>query len=78
MPDAPARSEPPYRARLDAVRDTLAGLGVDALIVTHPPNLRYLGGFDGSLGALLVTASECSLIVDGRYITIREGAGVGI
>ena len=72
MPDAPARSEPPYRARLDAVRDTLADLGVDALIVTHPPNLRYLGGFDGSLGALLVTSSECSLIVDGRYITIAK------
>ena len=72
VPDAPARSEPPYRARLDAVRDTLAGLGVDALIVTHPPNLRYLGGFDGSLGALLVTSSECSLIVDGRYITIAK------
>ena len=72
MPDAPARSEPPYRARLDAVRDTLAGLGVDALIVTHPPNLRYLCGFDGSLGALLVTSSECSLIVDGRYITIAK------
>ena len=69
MPDAPARSAP-YRARLDAVRDTLAGLGVDALIVTHPANLRYLGGFDGSLGALLVTSSECSLLVDGRYITI--------
>ena len=72
MPDAPARSEPPYRARLDAVRDTLASLGVDALIVTHPPNLRYLCGFDGSLGALLVTSSECSLIVDGRYITIAK------
>jgi Xaa-Pro aminopeptidase len=48
---------------------------VDALIVTHPPNLRYLCGFDGSLGAMLVTATECSLIVDGRYITVaRERA----
>ena len=72
MPDAPARFEPPYRARLDAVRDTLASLGAGALIVTHPPNLRYLCGFDGSLGALLVTSSECSLIVDGRYITIAK------
>jgi Xaa-Pro aminopeptidase len=72
VPDAPARSDPPYRARLDAVRDTLAGLGVDALIVTHPPNLRYLCGFDGTLGALLVTTTECTLIVDGRYITIAK------
>ena len=60
------------------MRDTLAGLGVDALIVTHPPNLRYLCGFDGSLGALLVTSRECSLIVDGRYITIAKERAAAI
>ena len=47
----------------------MAGLDLDTLIVTHPPNLRYLTGFDGSLGALLVGRSSGSLIVDGRYIT---------
>ena len=72
MPAEPVRPEPPYPARLDAVRQTLSGLGVDALVVTHPPNLRYLCGFEGSLGAVLVTATGCSLIVDGRYITIAK------
>ena len=67
-----ARPEPPYRARLDVVRSALAGLGADALIVTHPPNLRYLCGFDGSLGGLLLTATEWSLVVDGRYITTAK------
>ena len=43
--------------------------GVDGLLVTHPPNLRYLTGFDGSLGALLVSAGKSVLIVDGRYLT---------
>ena len=61
--------DPPYLQRLTAVRQTLAGLGIDALIVTHPPNLRYLCGFDGSVGALLATADQCTLIVDGRYMT---------
>jgi Xaa-Pro aminopeptidase len=54
------------------VRHALAGLGIDALIVTHPPNLRYLCGFDGSLGGLLVTSTEWSLVVDGRYITTAK------
>jgi Xaa-Pro aminopeptidase len=76
-----ARPEFPYRARLAVVRAALAGPGVDALIVTHPPNLRYLCGFDGSLGALLVTATEWSLVVDGRYITTakeRAAASAGL
>jgi Xaa-Pro aminopeptidase len=71
----PAWPEPPYQRRVDAVRQTLADLGADALIVTHPPNLRYMCGFDGSTGALLVTSAEWSLIVDGRYLTVaRERA----
>ena len=63
------------------MRQTLSGLGVDALVLTHPPNLRYLCGFEGSLGAVLVTATDCSLIVDGRYITIakeRAAASAGL
>jgi Xaa-Pro aminopeptidase len=54
------------------VREALARLGLDGLIVIHPPNLRYLCGFDGSLGALLVTLTEWSLVVDGRYITTAK------
>ena len=65
-------TDPPFGARLHAIRSELPGLGIDALIVTHPPNLRYLCGFDGSLGALLATQNGWSLIVDGRYITIAK------
>jgi Xaa-Pro aminopeptidase len=60
---------PLYSRRAEAVRRTLADTGLDALIVTHPPNLRYLTGFDGSVGALLLALSNAVLIVDGRYIT---------
>jgi Xaa-Pro aminopeptidase len=54
------------------VRQALAAVGADALIVTHPPNLRYLTGFDGSMGAALVTGTDCTLIVDGRYFTTAQ------
>jgi Xaa-Pro aminopeptidase len=68
-----ARSqEPSFFRRAEAVRRTLPEAGLDALLVTHPPNLRYLTGFDGSLGALLLTASGSTLIVDGRYITVSR------
>jgi Xaa-Pro aminopeptidase len=58
-----------YSRRAETVRRTLAETGLEALIVTHPPNLRYLTGFDGSVGALLILPTRAVLIVDGRYIT---------
>jgi Xaa-Pro aminopeptidase len=47
--------------------------GIDAFLVTHLPNLRYLTGFGGSAGAAIVTSSRCVLVVDFRYaMTARE------
>lgn len=44
--------------------------GVDALLVTALPNIRYLTGFTGSAAALLVTgAGGAHLVTDGRYRT---------
>jgi Xaa-Pro aminopeptidase len=51
------------------LRELLPEAGVNALLVTSPPNLRYLVGFDGSLGALLVSQHQTVLAVDGRYVT---------
>jgi Xaa-Pro aminopeptidase len=62
-------AEPSYSRRAAAVRRTITEMGLDALVVTHPANLRYLTGFGGSLGILLLTRSPAALIVDGRYIT---------
>tara|TARA_B100001123_G_C15332910_1_gene1031839 strand:- start:1099 stop:2241 length:1143 start_codon:yes stop_codon:yes gene_type:complete len=42
-------------------------LGIDALIVTHNPNVFYLSNHVGSSGYLLVTASAVYLLVDNRY-----------
>jgi Xaa-Pro aminopeptidase len=45
-------------------------LQVDALFVTAGPNVRYLSGFSGSNGALLITPRQSVLLTDPRY-TIR-------
>ncbi len=44
-----------------------AGAGVDALLVTRLPNVRYLTGFTGSAGMVLVTPTDALLVTDGRY-----------
>lgn len=54
------------RARLDE-----AGLG--ALLVTKLVNVRYLSGFTGSAGRLLVTADGAVLATDGRYLEQAAG-----
>ena len=40
---------------------------IDAFIVTHLPNIRYLTGFSGSAGVVLLTERRCTLVVDFRY-----------
>ncbi len=41
--------------------------GISGLLVTHPPDLRYLSGFTGSSAALAVTRRKARLFTDGRY-----------
>jgi Xaa-Pro aminopeptidase len=53
--------------RLGRLRPRLADAGCDALLVTHLVNVRYLTGFTGSAGLLLVLPDEVVLTTDGRY-----------
>ena len=55
--------------RLARLRAALGGAGCDALVVTNVTNVRYLTGFSGSAGILLVLADETVLLTDGRYRT---------
>jgi Xaa-Pro aminopeptidase len=59
----------PFASRLASVRNALGVHGVDALLVTHPPNLRYLTGFRGTAGAALISSTRAMLVVDFRYLT---------
>lgn len=51
----------------------MRGLGVDALVVSLPPNVRYLTGFTGSHGLAFVTADGAWLLTDSRYRTQSAG-----
>jgi Xaa-Pro aminopeptidase len=42
--------------------------GIDSLLVTHLPDVRYLCGFTGSNAFLGITASRAAMFTDGRYI----------
>jgi Xaa-Pro aminopeptidase len=55
--------------RADRLRSRFDEAGVDALLVTHLPNVRYLTGFTGSAGNVLVTPDRMLLLTDGRYRT---------
>lgn len=54
-------------ARLAALRERLLAEHLDALLVTSLSNIRYLSGFSGSSGMLLVTATDAVLLTDFRY-----------
>jgi Xaa-Pro aminopeptidase len=58
-----------HAGRIRRLRSELAENGLDALLVTHLPNVRYLCGFTGSAAALLVSAGGAVLFTDGRYRT---------
>jgi Xaa-Pro aminopeptidase len=54
-------------ARLSRVRRDLAARGLDALVVTHLPNIAYLTNFVGSMAIALVDGSRLYLLTDFRY-----------
>ncbi len=59
--------------RLRNLRDSLKGKRLGGLLVTAPENRRYLSGFTGSAGYLLITKEQAVLATDFRYI---EQAGI--
>lgn len=71
---------PDARARLRQFRREMAARRLDAALVTFLPNVRYLSGFTGSNGLILVTQRGATLYTDPRY-TIQakaESAGTGV
>jgi Xaa-Pro aminopeptidase len=55
------------RGRLSRLRLLFSASGVDAILVTHLPNINYLCGFTGSAGMLLVESDRATLFTDSRY-----------
>ncbi|HEY3285460.1 MAG TPA: Xaa-Pro peptidase family protein [Armatimonadota bacterium] len=54
-------------ARLAKLRDLLSQDGAPALLITNLENVRYLSGFTGSAGAVLVTSERALFFADPRY-----------
>jgi len=52
---------------MNRLRLSFSTLGVDAVLVSHLPNILYLCGFSGSAGLLLVDESRTTLFTDSRY-----------
>lgn len=55
-------------SRLQKLRQSLTHQELDVLLVSQPENRRYLSGFTGSTGWLLISASNAFLAVDFRYV----------
>ena len=57
-----------FTRRQDKLRTVLAEKNVDGMLVTNLTHIRYLCGFTGSSGSLLVGPDSCEFITDGRYV----------
>lgn len=76
-------------ARTEKLRNTAALASGEALLVSRESDIRWLTGFSGSNGAVLVTDSEIHIFTDGRYgeqvvaqtqgcsIHVESGAALG-
>jgi Xaa-Pro aminopeptidase len=56
-----------FKAREKKLREHLATTRFDALLISHLPNIRYLCGFTGSAGLLLVEEAGSVFFTDVRY-----------
>ncbi len=68
-------------ARRDELVSILDEEGLDGLVVTHIPNVRYLTGFSGSSAVLAVTRDSAVLVTDPRYrtqVALEVGGAVAI
>jgi Xaa-Pro aminopeptidase len=58
-----------YTGRLSRLQSAIENADLDALLVTHLPNIQFLTGFTGSAAAVLVDPHGAALFTDGRYRT---------
>jgi Xaa-Pro aminopeptidase len=54
--------------RINALRKQLDNRGLDGMLVGHAPNRKYLSGFTGSAGWILISRKRALLAVDFRYV----------
>ena len=80
-----SRAKAYLKVRQKAVRDAMKDLKLDALLLTHPPDLAYLTNFTGDDSIGVITEKDFFLVTDFRYreqaeleagwlkVSVREG-----
>ena len=58
-----------YKTRRNRLESYFKENKVEAILFSNLLNIRYLSGFSGSEGALLITPDKCWLLCDSRYTT---------
>ena len=56
-----------HKGRLTGLQSAFARNSLDALLITHLPNIRYLCGFTGTSGVLAILDTRSVFFTDGRY-----------
>ena len=57
-----------FHKRIDKLKDKIESLNLDGLYITNITNVRYLTGFTGSAGSILILKEKKHFFTDGRYI----------
>src|SRR5688572_20770011 len=58
-----------YRARRNRLLTAVKQAEIDAVLIAHPPNVRYLTGFTGEDSQLMIGPKHTVLISDSRFTT---------
>lgn len=58
--------------RIKKIRDIFNNIDADGIIICSPENRRYLSGFTGSNGFLIISNSELGFATDFRYVKQAE------
>ena len=66
-----------FSARKRRAAAAARSAGVDGVLITHLPDIRYLSGFTGSSAALVMSGGRAVLFTDGRYIAQAKAEAVG-
>jgi Xaa-Pro aminopeptidase len=62
-----ATRRPDWALRLGALTSAVEAQRLDGLVVSSLINIRYLSGFEATAGLLVLTPTQATLLVDGRY-----------
>jgi Xaa-Pro aminopeptidase len=64
-------------SRLERLREQFKENGIDGILITSTYNRRYISGFTGTAGVVLISEKEAVFITDFRYTEQAAKQAVG-